>query len=122
MEIQERQKVEQYADQILYEIKMNRDLKGYKFLRTAVILRYLHPEYQKNIYRGLFPKVAQMYGVKVSSVERNIRTVLESTWTNAYADAQYKYYDHIISYGKDKPTAAKFIEETVAMIGDRMKH
>lgn len=122
MEIQERQKVESCTDQILSEIKMNRDLKGYSFLRTAILLRYENIEYRKNIYGGLFEEVARIYDVRVSTVERNIRTALESTWTNAYADAQYKYYDHIISYGKDKPTVAKFIEETVAMIEDRMKH
>lgn len=120
MEIHNHAKVEHIVDEVFTEIKVNRDVKGYMFLKTAVLLRYENPEYRKNIYGGLFKEIAYQYHVRVSSVERNIRTVLESTWTNAYAEAQYQYYDHIIPKGKTKPTVAKFIEETICIIEDKM--
>lgn len=120
MEIHHRTKVEHIVDQIFAEIKMNRDVKGYYFLKKAVLLRYENPEYQKNIYGGLFQEIAYHFDVPLSTIERNIRTALESTWTSAYAEAQYKYYDHIISKNKTKPTAAKFIEATVQIIADKM--
>lgn len=120
MEIQKKIKVEHIVDEVFTEIKMNREVKGFMFLKTAVLLRYENPEYQKNIYGGLFQDVANVYGVKIKTVERNIRTALESTWTNAYAEAQYKYYDRIITCGKNKPTSAKFIEETIKIIAVKM--
>lgn len=107
--------------QLFDDIKMKSTLKGYRYLLTSVNMLYHHKKYKKKIYAELFLDVAELYHVKKETVERDIRTAIESTWTNSYSDVQYVYYDSIIPKGKDKPTAAKFIERTVSIIEDQMK-
>lgn len=66
-----------YVDAVLNCYQFNRTLKGYHFLRSALIQIILNPSLRKPISKNLYPKVAELYQVKISQVSRNIRYCLE---------------------------------------------
>lgn len=102
-------------------IKLRNTLKGYDYLVYAVKKRYEDEHYKGQIYTKLYEEVARNFNTNSTCVERNIRNLIDSTWTNEYAEAQYDLYEPIISKGKDRPVASKFIEHTIVLL-DNILH
>lgn len=99
--------------QILRWIGMPANLKGYSYLKYAIILVYYNRDYLKNMMHGLYPEVARKYGTTGKRVERTIRHAIEVACTKGNSDAIYEIFGFSIDAIKSKPTNATFIATVV---------
>lgn len=91
-------------------------LKGYYYLRDAVLLVYDDSLLLDNMIKGLYKKVAQSHGTTPFSVERAIRNAIEITMDRGNTDYVYTIFSSTISKHKGKPTNREFIMSVVDLL------
>ncbi len=101
---------EMEVTEIIHKLGIPAHIKGYKYIREAVIASYEDPTLLENVTKCLYPSVAQKFSVSISSVERAIRHAIEVTWNNGNYSMLTAYY------GNKKPTNSNFI----AVITDKL--
>lgn len=107
---------------LFQEIKLRKGQKGYYFLCYGLQQYYQYEEkFRHQIYHLLFQEIAEKFNTNRSCVERNIRYVLEATWTREYSNQQYDYYDSII-HESGKPSSADFIVLSKKILDYRFKN
>ncbi len=103
--------------EILHQIGVPAHIKGYKFLRDAILLTMADPEYINAVTKRLYPEIGKMNGTTASRVERAIRHAIEVAWDRGDVDTLNMYFGYTIHNLRGKPTNSEFI----AMIADRMR-
>lgn len=107
----------QRSTEILHEIGVPANIKGYPYLRYAIEVAVNDMKAINAVTKVLYPNVAKKYGTTVSGVERAIRHAIEVAWNRGDIDVLQKYFGCTISSDKGKPTNSEFI----AMIADRLQ-
>lgn len=102
---------------ILHEIGIPAHIKGYMYLRTAILETYLNIDFLGQITKVLYPEIARKYATTSSRVERAIRHAIEVAWSRGNIDAIDEIFGYTISASKAKPTNSEFI----AMISDKLR-
>lgn len=102
---------------LLHEIGIPAHIKGYMYLRTAILETYLNVDFLGQITKVLYPEIARKYGTTASRVERAIRHAIEVAWNRGNIDAIDDIFGYTISASKAKPTNSEFI----AMISDKLR-
>lgn len=102
---------------ILHQIGVPAHIKGYHYLRSAIVMSVKHPEVINAITKELYPAVAQHYDTTSSRVERAVRHAIEVAWDRGDVDVLNSYFGYTIHNGRGKPTNSEFI----AMISDRLR-
>lgn len=116
------QALNQEIEALFTQIRLIKGQKGYQYAKYAVMRVYEDAaSYKGRLYSQLFEDVAQHFDTSVYCVERNIRHVLERTWTKEYTDAQFELYDCVIEHEGDRPSVANFIKRSVAILQERLK-
>ena len=103
--------------EILHEIGVPAHIKGYLYLREAIIMVYNNLDILGSITKILYPNIAKKYKTTASRVERAIRHSIEVAWNRGNVDAISQIFAYTISYNKSKPTNSEFI----AMIADKLR-
>lgn len=103
--------------EIIHQIGVPAHIKGYHYLRDAIILSVNDAEYINCITKLLYPTVAKMHGTTSSRVERAIRHAIEVAWDRGDVDVLDSYFGYTINNGRGKPTNSEFI----AMIADKLR-
>lgn len=118
-EIEKMKKLELENDitELLHEIGIPAHIKGYGYLRTAILETYLNADYLGQITKVLYPQIARLYQTTSSRVERAIRHAIEVAWSRGNIDAIDDIFGYTISASKAKPTNSEFI----AMISDKLR-
>jgi len=101
---------------VLHEIGVPAHIKGYKYVREAIILNVQDPEMINGVTKVLYPAVAKKFGTTPSRVERAIRHAIEVAWDRGDVEVLQKYFGYTVSGIKGKPTNSEFI----AMIADNL--
>ncbi len=101
---------------IIHEIGVPAHIKGYHYLREAIIISVNDMDILNAVTKGLYPSVARQFGTTPSRVERAIRHAIETAWSRGDVETLNKYFGYTISENKGKPTNSEFI----AMIADRL--
>ena len=101
---------------IIHEIGVPAHIKGYQYLREAIILAVNDIEVINAVTKVLYPAVAKRFGTTPSRVERAIRHAIEVAWDRGDLETLQKYFGYTVSNAKGKPTNSEFI----AMIADRL--
>lgn len=101
---------------IIHEIGVPAHIKGYQYLREAIMLVIGNMELINAITKELYPQVALMYHTTPSRVERAIRHAIEVAWDRGDIDTLQKWFGWTVSNIKGKPTNSEFI----ALIADRV--
>jgi len=101
---------------IIHEIGVPAHIKGYHYLREAIIISVNDMDILNAVTKGLYPTVARQFGTTPSRVERAIRHAIETAWSRGDVETLNKYFGYTISENKGKPTNSEFI----AMIADRL--
>lgn len=101
---------------IIHEIGVPAHIKGYHYLREAIITSVNDMDILNAVTKGLYPSVARQFGTTPSRVERAIRHAIETAWSRGDVETLNKYFGYTISENKGKPTNSEFI----AMIADRL--
>jgi two-component system response regulator (stage 0 sporulation protein A) len=112
-----RQGLESSVTAILHEIGVPAHIKGYQYLREAIIMTVEDLEVINAVTKVLYPSVAEKFGTTASRVERAIRHAIEVAWDRGDLDTLQKYFGFTVSNAKGKPTNSEFI----AMIADRLQ-
>lgn len=103
--------------EILHQIGVPAHIKGYQFLRDAILLTMNDPEYINAVTKRLYPEIAKKNGTTASRVERAIRHAIEVAWDRGDVDTLNSYFGYTIHNLRGKPTNSEFI----AMISDKMR-
>ncbi|MCI8414519.1 MAG: sporulation transcription factor Spo0A [Ruminiclostridium sp.] len=113
----DRQTLEANVTAIIHEIGVPAHIKGYQYLREAIIMTVEDMDVINAVTKVLYPEVAQKFGTTASRVERAIRHAIEVAWDRGDLDTLQKYFGFTVSNSKGKPTNSEFI----AMITDRLQ-
>ncbi len=108
--------VELLVTSIIHEIGVPAHIKGYHYLREAIILAVNDLDIINAITKALYPTVARKFQTTSSRVERAIRHAIETAWNRGDLDTLNKFFGYTVSNTKGKPTNSEFI----AMIADKL--
>ncbi len=103
--------------EILHQIGVPAHIKGYQFLRDAILLTINDPDYISAVTKRLYPEIARQNKTTASRVERAIRHAIEVAWDRGDVDTLNRYFGYTIHNLRGKPTNSEFI----AMISDKMR-
>ena len=109
--------LESAVTSIIHEIGVPAHIKGYQYLREAIIMTVENMEVINAVTKILYPEVAKRFGTTASRVERAIRHAIEVAWDRGDLETLQKYFGYTVSNAKGKPTNSEFI----AMIADRLQ-
>ncbi|HHW62164.1 MAG TPA: sporulation transcription factor Spo0A [Syntrophomonadaceae bacterium] len=102
---------------IIHEIGVPAHVKGYQYLRDAIMLVVEEVNYLGAVTKELYPTIAQKYDTTPSRVERAIRHAIELAWDRGDIDKINKFFGYTINGEKGKPTNSEFI----AIIADKLR-
>lgn len=102
---------------IIHEIGVPAHIKGYQYLREAIIMSVMDIEMLNSITKILYPTIAKKYQTTPSRVERAIRHAIEVAWSRGKMDTIDELFGYTIHNGKGKPTNSEFI----ALIADKIR-
>ena len=102
---------------VIHEIGVPAHIKGYQYLREAIILVVKNKDLINAITRELYPQLAQTFHTTPSRVERAIRHAVEVAWDRGDIDVIQDWFGNTISPHKGKPTNSEFI----ALIADKLR-
>ena len=97
------------VSKILHELGIPSHIKGYQYIREAIILLYNNPDMVGAITKELYPSVASEFDTTVSRVERAIRHAIEVSWNRGNWDLMEDIFGHSVDIDKAKPTNSEFI-------------
>lgn len=102
---------------MIHEIGIPAHIKGYHYLRDAIIMAIEDMDVLNAITKVLYPTVAKMHQTTASRVERAIRHAIEVAWSRGKLDTLDDLFGYTVSNGKGKPTNSEFI----ALIADTIR-
>ena len=102
---------------VIHEIGVQAHIKGYQYLREAIIMVVNDIDVINQITKQLYPDIAQKYRTTPSRVERAIRHAIEVAWGRGQPDVVENIFGYTVSASKGKPTNSEFI----AMIADKLR-
>ena len=103
--------------EILHQIGVPAHIKGYQYLRDAIIMAVTDEDIINSITKKLYPSVAEKYMTTSSRVERAIRHAIEVAWDRGDVEVLNSYFGYTIHQTRGKPTNSEF----VAMISDKLR-
>lgn len=103
--------------EIIHEIGVPAHIKGYQYLRDAIIMSVNDMDMLNSITKVLYPTIAKKYQTTSSRVERAIRHAIEVAWSRGKMDTIDEMFGYTIHNDKGKPTNSEFI----ALITDRIR-
>ena len=106
--------LEAVVTEVIHEIGVPAHIKGYQYLREAIILTINDMDIINSVTKVLYPTVAKRYSTTPSRVERAIRHAIEVAWDRGDIETLQKFFGYTVSNVKGKPTNSEFI----AMIAD----
>lgn len=117
MDNQPEQNLESRVTDMIHEIGIPAHIKGYHYLRDAIIMAVEDMDVLNAITKVLYPTVAKKHQTTASRVERAIRHAIEVAWSRGKLDTLDDLFGYTVSNGKGKPTNSEFI----ALIADTIR-
>jgi len=112
-----KQSIETMVTNIIHEIGVPAHIKGYQYLREAIIIAVEDMDVINAITKILYPQVAKTFQTTPSRVERAIRHAIEVAWDRGDLDTLQRFFGYTVSNTKGKPTNSEFI----ALIADKLQ-
>lgn len=109
--------IETMVTEIIHEIGIPAHIKGYQYLRHAIIMVVNDLDVINSITKELYPTVAKDFNTTPSRVERAIRHAIEVAWDRGDTEVLNSFFGYTIANTKGKPTNSEFI----AMIADKLR-
>jgi len=109
--------MEAQVTKIIHQIGVPAHIKGYQYLRCAILMTIDDNEIINSVTKILYPSVAKRFGTTTSRVERAIRHAIEVAWDRGDVDTLNSYFGYTIQNSRGKPTNSEFI----AMIADNLR-
>ena len=109
--------IENQVTELILQIGIPAHIKGYHFVRSAIIMAVESPDTINAITKIVYPTIAKMYQTSPSRVERAIRHAIEVAWDRGDVDTLNSIFGYSINSNKGKPTNSEFI----AMLSDKLR-
>lgn len=109
--------IEEEVTDIIHEVGVPAHIKGYQYLREAIIMSVNDMDMLNSITKILYPEIAKKFNTTSSRVERAIRHAIEVAWSRGKMDTIDDLFGYTINHGKGKPTNSEFI----ALITDKIR-
>ncbi len=113
----EGESLEALVTNVIHEIGVPAHIKGYQYLREAIMMVVKDIDIINQITKQLYPEIARTYKTTPSRVERAIRHAIEVAWGRGDGDTVESIFGYTVSAAKGKPTNSEFI----AMIADKLR-
>jgi len=102
---------------IIHEVGVPAHIKGYQYLREAILIAVNDMDVINAVTKVLYPEVAKRFHTTASRVERAIRHAIEVAWDRGDLETLQQYFGYTVSNAKGKPTNSEFI----ALIADKLQ-
>ncbi len=109
--------MEKMVTDVIHEIGIPAHIKGYQYLRHAIMMAVDNMDVINSITKELYPTVAKDFSTTPSRVERAIRHAIEVAWDRGDTEVLNSFFGYTIANSKGKPTNSEFI----AMIADKLR-
>lgn len=109
--------LETQVTKIIHQIGVPAHIKGYQYLRCAIIMTMHDGELINSITKQLYPGVAKKFGTTSSRVERAIRHAIEVAWDRGDVDVINSFFGYTVQSTRGKPTNSEFI----ALVADSLR-
>ena len=109
--------METQVTKIIHQIGVPAHIKGYQYLRSAILMTIQDNDIINSVTKVLYPSVAKKYSTTTSRVERAIRHAIEVAWDRGDIDTLNSYFGYTVQNSRGKPTNSEFI----AMIADNLR-
>jgi len=109
--------LEALVTNVIHEVGVPAHIKGYQYLREAIMMVVNDIEIINQITKQLYPSIANRFETTPSRVERAIRHAIEVAWGRGQTDTMENIFGYTVSAAKGKPTNSEFI----AMIADKLR-
>lgn len=109
--------MEVIVTEIIHQIGVPAHIKGYHYLREAIVISVYDEDMLESVTKILYPTVAKRFDTTSSRVERAIRHAIEIAWDRGDVDTLNSYFGYTVNTGKGKPTNSEFI----ALISDKLR-
>jgi two-component system response regulator (stage 0 sporulation protein A) len=109
--------IETSVTKIIHEIGVPAHIKGYQYLRDAIMMVIKDMDAINSITKQLYPSIARQYNTTPSRVERAIRHAIEVAWGRGQVETLDSLFGYTVQTSKGKPTNSEFI----AMIADKLR-
>lgn len=109
--------LEKDVTDMIHEIGVPAHIKGYQYLREAIMMSVEDTEMLNSITKILYPSIAKKFQTTPSRVERAIRHAIEVAWSRGKMETLDALFGYTINIGKGKPTNSEFI----ALIADKIR-
>lgn len=109
--------LEQDVTNMIHEIGVPAHIKGYQYLREAIMMSVEDTSMLSSITKILYPTIAKRFQTTPSRVERAIRHAIEVAWSRGRMETLDALFGYTINTGKGKPTNSEFI----ALIADKIR-
>jgi len=109
--------LESQVTAIIHEVGVPAHIKGYQYVREAILIAVEDMDVINSVTKILYPEVAKRFHTTASRVERAIRHAIEVAWDRGDLETLQKFFGYTVSNTKGKPTNSEFI----AMISDRIR-
>ncbi len=114
---EQRKKIEVFVTNMIHMVGIPANIKGYQYIRDAIIFTIYEQELISAVTKQLYPKIAKKHSTSPSRVERAIRHAIEVACVRGNEETLYKLFGYTVSNSKGKPTNSEFI----AMIADKLR-
>ena len=121
-QLRQQANLEAVVTDIIHEIGVPAHIKGYQYLREAIILTINDMDMINAVTKVLYPEVAKKFGTTPSRVERAIRHAIEVAWDRGDIEVLQKFFGYTVSNIKGKPTNSEFIAMIADCLSLRRKH
>ena len=109
--------LERYITEIMLDVGVPAHLKGYHYLRDAILLTGKNMEVVTSVTKLLYPTIARRFKTTDQKVERAIRNAIEVSWYRGNVETLEKMFGYSVSSGRTRPTNSEYI----ARIADKVR-
>ncbi len=109
--------LEKYITKIMLDVGVPAHLKGYHYLRDAIMLSGKDMEAVSSVTKLLYPTIARHFKTTDQKVERAIRNAIEVSWTRGNSTTFKELFGYSYEQGKTRPTNSEYI----ARIADKIR-
>ncbi len=113
----DKENLEALVTNVIHEVGVPAHIKGYQYLREAIMMVVNDIEVINQITKQLYPDIAKKFNTTPSRVERAIRHAIEVAWGRGQTEVVESIFGYTVSASKGKPTNSEFI----AMISDKLR-
>lgn len=108
--------VEKYITGVMLDMGVPAHLKGYRYLRMAIMMAKEDMEVVGSVTKLLYPEIAKKFNTSDQKVERAIRNAIEVSWLRGNVETFEDLFGYSVRTGQNRPTNSEYI----AQIADRI--